>query len=500
MSPLLQKPRPPQSPEPSTSSNQPTSSRSPQSWFRPANNPSLSSLTKSQHPHRALGFSSIKGLARSSSRQTLRTLPTTTYQKPYSHGCSPPKHGSLKNPNAAKDPESSLPSESGLQQSRNSSLESLPIDKSGISSDSTYATTPSPAKHRAFQLLESSSPVQRKSMGNKASTLRRKSVPPEGKQSSAAFDVDLEKATGPSNQQTSTGSQKPATFSAHRSSIIVNVPRRRSSLTVLHLDSSHFETPDPQHRNLQHRASTLTEPRRRPSVHSETIRPVTTIVTASSDTTPPTQAQKRETLSPGFLSPPLLSPPLSTSQPSSASSQALSFKSQSSAVPTSIHLPKTFPDGAIPVPAPKLSVTHFKCFQSHRRVLPSRNKHNPVPCMTCGETEGEARWKCVWCALRICGACMAEFDAKHRDLERFLAERKQGGKEGGGKEDRGKEDRGKEDRGKEDRGKEGGAKDEVQELDGGREQVESKKDNVASQRESQKLGTATMKKLLRASH
>lgn len=98
---------------------------------------------------------------------------------------------------------------------------------------------------------------------------------------------------------------------------------------------------------------------------------------------------------------------------------------------------------------------------------------------------------------------MAEFDAKHRDLEKFLAERKQGSKEDRGKEDRGKEGGSKEGGGKENRGKEVGAKDEVQELDGGREpQAESKKDNVASPRESQKLGTATMKKkkLLRASH
>ena len=476
MSPLLQKPRPPQSPDLSNSSNQPTPSRSPQSWFRPANNRSLSSLTKSQHPHRALGFSSIRGLARSSSRQTLRTLPTTTYPKPYSHGCSPPKDGGLRNPNAAKDLESSLPPDSGLQQSRNSSLESLPIDKSGISSDSTYATTPSPAKPRAFQLLESSSPLQRKSMGNKASTVRRKSIPPEGKQSSAAATTDPKNPTGPSHQQTSPESQKPATFSARGSSLIVNVPRRRSSLTVLHLDSSHFETADPQHPDLQHRASTLTEPRRRPSIQSETIRPITTIVTASSDTTPTPQVQ-RETLSPAFLSPPLLSPPLSTSQPSSASSQAPSFKSQNSVVPAFIHLPKTFPDGPIPVRAPRLSVTHYKCYQSHRRVLLSRNKFNPVPCMTCGETEGEARWKCVWCALRICGACMAEFDAKHRDLEKFVAalEKRKEGK------------------------KESGAKDEVQELDSGKEQIEMEKETVSSPRESQKLSTATMKRLLRAS-
>ena len=219
-------------------------------------------------------------------------------------------------------------------------------------------------------------------------------------------------------------------------------------MTVLHLDSSHFETPAPQPRSLQHRASTLTEPRRRPSILTETTRPITTIVTSTSETPPRIPVQERETLSPGFLSPPLLSPPLSTSQHSSASSQTPSFKSQNF-----IHLPKTFPDGLIPVPAPPLTITHRKCYQSHRRILLSRNKFNPVPCMTCGELAGEARWKCIWCALRICGPCMAEFDAKHRNLNKFLAwlEKSKEGK------------------------KEDGGKDEIQELNSGGDQIERKR-------------------------
>ena len=453
MSPLLQKRRPPQS-------NQRTSSQSP------------SSLPKLQHPHRAFGFSSIRQLARSSSGQTLRTLPTTSYQQPYSHGCSPPKDGELRHPGSL------LPSDSRLQQSRGSSVESLPIDKSAISSDSTYATTPSPAKHRAFQLLESSSPVQRKGMGHKASTLRKNRLPFEGKQSSATDFMDIEQASGSSNQKASVGSQQPATFAARGSSAIVNVPRRRSSLTVLHLDSSHFETPDLQHQNSEHRASTLTEPRRRPSVLAETIRPVTTIVSSPSDTTSTIQAQEHETLSPGFLSPPLLSPPLSNSQISpSASSQALSSRSRNSVVPASIHLPKTFPDGPIAVPTPPLTITHYECYQSHRRVVLSRNKIHPVPCMTCGENDSETRWKCIWCALRICGACMAEFDAKRRNLDEFLAglEKSKEGK------------------------KEGGAKDEVQESSSGKEQIEIQKKDVPSNRESRWLSNAAKAKVSMAS-
>ena len=471
MSPLLQKRRPPQSPDPPTSLNQLNLSRSPQTWFRPANSRSLTSLPKSQHPHRAFGFSSIKGLARSSSRQTLRTLPNNTYQPPYSHGCSPPKVGELRQPNADKPRKPSTLSDPGLQQSRDSSVESLPVDKSGISSNSTYATTPSSAKHRAFELIESSSPVQRKGMGNKPSMVRSKSVPTEGEQSSAAETIDMEKGHESPDQQASDSSQKLTTFSTRGSGIIVNVPRRRSSLTVLHLDSSHFGTPDPQHQNLQHRASTLTEPHRRPSVLAETRRPVTTIVASSSDTTPTMQVQQRETLSPAFLSPPLLSP---TSRLSSASSQAPSSKSQTSTGPAFIHLPKTVPDGPIPVPAPPLTVTHYKCYQAHRRVTFSRNKIHPVPCMTCGTAEGETRWKCIWCALRVCAACMAEFDGKNRNLEKFMAGREKG---------------------KMVEPKESGGKDEVPELDGGKEANEIKKENTAGLRESQKFGTAKTKKL-----
>ena len=477
MSPLLQKRRAPQPPDALTSSDQRTPSRSSQSWFRPANTRSLSNLTRIQHPHRALGFSSIRELARSSSRQTLRTFPATTYQQPYSHDCSPPKDGELRLPNTAQDPKSSVSPSSGLQQSRGSSVESLPIDKSGISNDSTYATTPSPAKHRAFQKLDSSSPVQRKSMGNKASTVLKESSPPNSKQSSATITTGPETSPDPPHQQASTGPQQPATFSARGSSVTVNVPRRRSSLTVLHLDSSHFEIPDPQHRNVQQRASTLTEPRRRPSILSETIPPFATIVTSSSDTTPTIPVQQRETLSPVFLSPPLLSPPLSTSQLSSASSQARSCNSRNSVVPAFIHLPKTFPDGPVPVPAPPLTITHHKCYQSHRRILLSRNKVNPVPCMTCGETEGGARWKCIWCALRICGSCMAELEAKHRNLEKLLAwldKSKKSSKEGGGKE-------------------------EVQDLYGGGERIKTKKENVPSNKVSQRPSKVATVNLLLAS-
>lgn len=69
---------------------------------------------------------------------------------------------------------------------------------------------------------------------------------------------------------------------------------------------------------------------------------------------------------------------------------------------------------------------------------------------------------------------MAEFDAKHRNLDKFLAwleERKEGRKEGGGKY-------------------------EAQELDSGGEQIKIKKVNMPSRRELPNSGTKAMAKLL----
>lgn len=73
---------------------------------------------------------------------------------------------------------------------------------------------------------------------------------------------------------------------------------------------------------------------------------------------------------------------------------------------------------------------------------------------------------------------MAKFDAKHRNLDKFLAcleKTKEGSEESGGK-------------------------DEVQGLDGrGEERTEIKKENVPSNRESQRLSTAAKVKLRMAS-
>ncbi|MCJ1478427.1 hypothetical protein MMC13_007107 [Lambiella insularis] len=57
-------------------------------------------------------------------------------------------------------------------------------------------------------------------------------------------------------------------------------------------------------------------------------------------------------------------------------------------------------------PPPPLTHIHFRCFQSHQNMNPSKNDLAPVPCMTCHADDSELRWKCSWCCLRICVKCM----------------------------------------------------------------------------------------------
>lgn len=72
---------------------------------------------------------------------------------------------------------------------------------------------------------------------------------------------------------------------------------------------------------------------------------------------------------------------------------------------------------------------------------------------------------------------MAEFEAKHRNLDKLLAWLEKS--KDGSKEER--------------------DTDEVQEVDSGGEKIEVKKENVPSNTESQRLSTAAMVKVLMAS-
>jgi hypothetical protein len=60
--------------------------------------------------------------------------------------------------------------------------------------------------------------------------------------------------------------------------------------------------------------------------------------------------------------------------------------------------------------APPMNITQLKCFRSHHRLLPSRNKYAPVECAVCHADDEGQHWSCGWCALRMCGSCRKVFE------------------------------------------------------------------------------------------
>ena len=63
------------------------------------------------------------------------------------------------------------------------------------------------------------------------------------------------------------------------------------------------------------------------------------------------------------------------------------------------------PEGTISSPQ-ALDIVHLDCYQSHKFMRSSRNTTCPVACMICRKKDAEKRWKCTWCCLSACAACM----------------------------------------------------------------------------------------------
>ena len=55
---------------------------------------------------------------------------------------------------------------------------------------------------------------------------------------------------------------------------------------------------------------------------------------------------------------------------------------------------------------PELGIVHFECYQNHKLMRSSRNTSCPTACMICRKSEMGPRWRCTWCCLSACGACM----------------------------------------------------------------------------------------------
>ncbi|KAL9103566.1 MAG: hypothetical protein Q9163_001404 [Psora crenata] len=297
------------------------------------------------------------------------------------------------------------PKELTLRHSNFSSFESLTRDQSGLSTQSSHPTTPSPVKPFAEISVQGDNSLSETDMGQKPSVIKRKPVQLHDKPSLDAFSTSPPRSPDTSPEKTAAETDASLALRQRVSSVQVPIPRRRSSLTALHLDSSHFDTPISHGDELKHRASTLTSSSLRQRTKSPG--PITPSVV--------THGQRGDTLSPPILS------TLPMDRPSTASElECTPSPSPSSVAPPQIHLPVTFPNGPIPTPKPPLTRIHYECYVLHRRMPRSSNKLYPVPCMACGTVEGDSYWKCVWCCLRVCGECMAEFSGRERKLDVLL--------------------------------------------------------------------------------
>ena len=407
-----------------------------QQWLHWSVNQSVPELVKRQHSNRSLGFSSIRDLARTS-RRPLATLPTNSSQSP-DHTLKPSTslYGTLRDqctppppPSPSPLPVTELPgvSQPVLRRSHSFGAESLTPDQGGISTNSNHRTAPSPARHPAFSELPSSNAGKTGSMGNKASAIVRKPLTIKAKRSLARFDDDEEKALDSIDKESSESSNKhlsenipPATFSARGSSPLLKVPRRRSSLTALHLDSSHFDTLDPKQPKLKHRASSPPSEshHRQPAALTEikVAAPSGIIPSIPADDGP----DQSKTLSPPLLSPTSALSSTSSQPPSSAVPPSLNTPtptSRNSVIGSRIHLPKTVLVGP-PQPV-LLRPSQYQCYVHHKRFMESRNTLCPVPCMTCHRNVDEM-WICIFCLVRICFQCMSELKKRKNSLESLM--------------------------------------------------------------------------------
>ncbi|KAL6715599.1 hypothetical protein ACLMJK_006560 [Lecanora helva] len=374
----------------STPSYAGSATHTPQQWFRPSLTRSVPNLARSHQQNKSHGFSSIKDFARTS-RRPLAALPTNISQPPnHTVRASNSLYGTLRDqcsPPPPTAPELPFSSAIVLRRSQSSSADSVTPDQSGISTESSHPTTPSPAKHSAFVELSSGADVPSCTMGNKQSSLAKKSRSIKEKPNATGLDGQQEDSSEAPTKEPK--GKQPATFSPRGSPAAVKVPTRRSSLTVL-------------------------QPiERRPSTLAETIKPVES---NTSTIKPLNIALQRDST----LSPPLLSP---TSRLSSTSSQAPSTTplptSRSSVAGSRIHLPKTFPNGPIPMPVPRLTRIQYQCYANHKRLMSAPNRHCPVPCMACKKM-AEEMWRCTFCMIRICPRCKTAFDARRRNLESLM--------------------------------------------------------------------------------
>jgi len=285
------------------------------------------------------------------------------------------------------------------QSSTTTSLESLHLHEDcepSLRDPSSLETTPSPAV--AFATLPYTIP---KSMGNNASGIAKRD---RGRQ-----------ANSPATDTSERTSSSPRRLPTPQNVSPIRLLLGKASISTLHLHEK------PRNSKVEHSPTRLTRLKEysipgidptatlspvSPGGEAPLLYPSLSVSAATSDHSTITQGTAHAHSPPPTtftLSPPssshALSPPLSantSSRPSTATSQN----------PSSIYSPFTRQQTPIPITAPPIGLTHFNCYQSHRRVLKLPNKHYPVPCMICKVDNTEQRWKCAWCCLRVCTECM----------------------------------------------------------------------------------------------
>ncbi|KAL2357146.1 hypothetical protein BJ546DRAFT_430892 [Cryomyces antarcticus] len=77
--------------------------------------------------------------------------------------------------------------------------------------------------------------------------------------------------------------------------------------------------------------------------------------------------------------------------------------------------------------APPITLSHMRCYHSHKVWHTSRNTVAPVECMICRIDDLNDRWSCSWCCLRVCRTCRVAFEVRSESaqvvMERLLRER-----------------------------------------------------------------------------
>ena len=247
----------------SSSSRSTSSTRSLQNWYHRTSNRLVPSLASSRQPNRLRSFTSIRELARKTSRSLFQT--TVNHRHPISinqtelarrNASVTQLPGSLGGP-------SCRPATLVIQDSTRSSLESLSLDQTGLSSELGEPATPAAAE-TIYPIFMPGKGSLVQDMGSSDSKLveakvikvirkpvsgllkGKKSQQTVGTENSPAPTLVLEPVATQATEQVKENINPigPPPVLRHRaSSGQIQVPRRRSSLTAIHLDSSHFEKP-----------------------------------------------------------------------------------------------------------------------------------------------------------------------------------------------------------------------------------------------------------------